>query len=426
MAAPGETRDTPPLPRRRRWIVLAAIVLLAAVLTGLVLMRPPPDPAEELLDEIRSQYSDAPITVAVRMVKNRLYVGDPWPERGEKICSEIDALGPRAVPALIRGLEDPSHVVRRVSVITLLEMRDATAVPALLNTFKADTDPHVRDVAAQALGDIADPAAVPGLIDVLNDRNLHIEDRAARILGEIADPAAVPALIDALRASDARLRTSAAEALGMIADRRAVPPLIKALGDTDVTVRASAAFALADIGDATQAEHLLPLLNDSDLAVRRRAARGLAMLGRSEGVTFLAEEAAMSWVEPTKASPESVAYLACLNSPEAREALGRLAPDGDLPFIGHLASNMIEMGGVHAFAAQLGRKDNRYTAQLLVAEALVHLADESARSALVEASQREVFVRHGGRDARLQRAARLALRRLDRRAAEAKAAAPQP
>ena len=419
MPAPGETRDTPPLPRRRRLIVLAAIVLLAAVLTGLVLMRPPPDPAEELLENIRLEVSNSHVARAVRTMRRVLGTEDL--SDAYQVQSVIEAFGPETAPALIRGLDDPEEAVRTTALDGLHLIRPPTAVPALVNCMKTNSGDFQRRIAAQVLGDIGDPVAVPALIDVLKNPNLSMGQEAARALGQIGDPAAVPALIEALCAPDSWLRFYASEALGFISDKRAVPPLIKALCDAEARVRVSAAFALGDFGDTAQAEHLLPLLNDSDQSVRSAAAKCLAMLGRPEGVPVLAEEVGELPLKRPLARYSAVAYLACLNSPEARQTLEDLKPDADQPWV-TLASNALKMGGVKALVADL-----RGPYHFFAAEALVHLADESARPALVEASLRRPFFAHGRLVDSDQRYARLALRRLDRRAAKANAAtSPTP
>ena len=53
----------------------------------------------------------------------------------------------------------------------------------------------MRISAAKALGEIADPSAVPALITALMDNEWLVRHLAAEALGKIGDPAAVPALI---------------------------------------------------------------------------------------------------------------------------------------------------------------------------------------------------------------------------------------
>ncbi len=64
------------------------------------------------------------------------------------------------------------------------------------------------------------------------------------MLGEAGDPEAVPVLIDALRDTDPLLRQLAAEALGKIGDEQAAEPLrLAALRDDNERVRRAATKA---------------------------------------------------------------------------------------------------------------------------------------------------------------------------------------
>jgi HEAT repeat protein len=84
-----------------------------------------------------------------------------------------------------------------------------------------------------------------------------IRARAADALGMLGDPAAVPALLDALKDEVDAVRGHAASALGRIGDRRATDALIAMLGDSDVWLRWAAAEGLGYLGDPAAA---IPIL----------------------------------------------------------------------------------------------------------------------------------------------------------------------
>ena len=116
-------------------------------------------------------------------------------------------LGQPAVPALRKSLVSESKDVRLWSAYTLGQIGPvaASAVEAL-NVTLADADPALRAAVAEALGKIAAPAAVDGLINALEDENDQIRQHAVVALGQIG-PAASPAtkkLIVAL--ADSQLR----------------------------------------------------------------------------------------------------------------------------------------------------------------------------------------------------------------------------
>lgn len=84
----------------------------------------------------------------------------------------------------------------------------------------------LRIEAAGRLGQSRDPRAVTALTSALRDRDPGVQRAAALALGEIRDTTAVPALIDLLKTSrDTGVRNSAAFALGVIRNRRAVDAL---------------------------------------------------------------------------------------------------------------------------------------------------------------------------------------------------------
>lgn len=105
---------------------------------------------------------------------------------------------------------------------------------ARLRVMRAFRDWGVRETAADALARIGD-AAVPSLVETLQDPDREVRAQAARALarmGPRAEPA-IPALIAALNDSDKEVRMGAARALGQIgpAAAEAVPDLIQALKD---------------------------------------------------------------------------------------------------------------------------------------------------------------------------------------------------
>lgn len=131
-------------------------------------------------------------------------------------------------------------------------------------------DRRTRWIAAYeaARSDLADPALVPVLIELLEE--------------PAADRDLPWSPIDALKpggSSPSQIRWFAAQALGRQKDARAVPPLRKALSDADGGVRIHAALALGELAAAESAEDLAALLaGDPDAGVRKAAAVALGAL----------------------------------------------------------------------------------------------------------------------------------------------------
>lgn len=177
-----------------------------------------------------------------------------------------------------------------------------------------DTDPAIRQKAAESLGQSGGSRAVEPLIAALSDSDFSVEGNAATALGKIKDPRAAEPLMAALRdavkfaqpakdpdgtyslTDQQRLRLTvadhAAEALGNLGapaleelmpafkdkDLReyalpglvkmgspAVDALIAAMKDPDPDVRWNAANALGDIKDARAVEPLIAALQVKDL-----------------------------------------------------------------------------------------------------------------------------------------------------------------
>ena len=101
---------------------------------------------------------------------------------------------------------------------------------------------------------------------------------AAEALGNIGDPPALPALLQALQDEDGGVRRAAAEALGNIGDPQALPALTQALQDKDGWVRRAAVKALKQLLPASlpQGEKERRAWQERLRAIRRAARRARA------------------------------------------------------------------------------------------------------------------------------------------------------
>jgi HEAT repeat protein len=136
--------------------------------------------------------------------------------------------------------------VRGVAAAALGEMGDSVAAPLLVRSL-GDRSPSVRRASAVALGRLRDPRAVRPLVRVMSDPHPSVRFAAAGALAGIG-PTAAGALFEALRQADPLVRALAAEVLGRIGGPEAVPHLLVVAGDVDWGVRAAAARALGLTG----------------------------------------------------------------------------------------------------------------------------------------------------------------------------------
>ena len=150
-------------------------------------------------------------------------------QRAEAAIKEIAALGSDAVPLLRRLLSSTELDARWWAVRALAEV-PSPDVPPLLQEALNDPEVSVRQCAALALSRQPDPQAVPDLIASLGHPDRLLARLAADALIAHGE-AAVPGLLDALENGPPPVRLEAVRALALIEDQRAIPALFKILDE---------------------------------------------------------------------------------------------------------------------------------------------------------------------------------------------------
>jgi HEAT repeat protein len=168
--------------------------------------------------------------------------------------------------------EHSNASVRRlaVSVAAADPGRDGLAenLTALLS---ADPSARVRAEAAEVLASTG--AGVLGiLLGATDDPDPVVVEAVATGLGEIADPAAVPWLVDAAEGHQDRLvKEAAVAALGAIGDERALPILLELVGTGPPQIRRRSVVALT-VFDGEEVEAAIRgALSDRNPMVREAA-----------------------------------------------------------------------------------------------------------------------------------------------------------
>lgn len=131
---------------------------------------------------------------------------------------------PHYTPILLDALGKTETYVRHCAVKALVSL-GATALPDLLEALKSP-EALIRACAAWALGEIADPNAIPALAMLLQDNKRIVRDGAGYALARYGSLAS-PLVVEALR--DERSRLAAVETLGWIGDASTVPALLDAM-----------------------------------------------------------------------------------------------------------------------------------------------------------------------------------------------------
>lgn len=210
---------------------------------------------------------------------------EDWAIREEAATLLGGLRDPRAVPPLISVLKDRDRSVREAAIgaLTSIGKSSVEAVGSCL----ADPDLSVQEAASAVLAAIADERVHDPLIRALKSHDWIVRMHAAKALGRIKEPASVPALIPLLQDKVKAVREETSSALAAIGEA-AIPALLAALRHGEWLVRLHAVEALGKAKSPAAVEPLLSVLfNDADSAVREDAVRALGEIGHPQAVDFL-------------------------------------------------------------------------------------------------------------------------------------------
>lgn len=180
----------------------------------------------------------------------------------------------RAVAPLMTVMGDESSTMRSQASISLARL-GPIALPKLTAALR-DSRPSVRQLAAEALGDIGSRESVAPLVQLIETDKSGARLEAIAALGKIGDPSAIDPILSIHRGGSVAVRKKTIAALAQFRDRRAVEAMIVALADQNEEVRQSAAAGLGEVGDQRVVAQL-ELLADKDPSQDVRAAAAQAI-----------------------------------------------------------------------------------------------------------------------------------------------------
>ena len=253
-------------------------------------------------------------------------------------------------------------------------------LPMLVEELESSEDPQEREEAAEALGELGEPEALPSLVEAAtNDESLAVQlaavssihrigvDELIQLLLYHEDPLIREAAADGLRVAgsskgvdalrqalasdvDERVRTAAVKALEKIGGEKAELGLLDAaVNDESPIVRETAVRALGGRGLGSAVDEIVTLLEEDDSgAVREAAAWALGELEQPESLRALLDSRSGDPVEAVRIASEEALHawgLAALahvlqesDDPEQRivaaQLLGELGDDEAVPFLG--------------------------------------------------------------------------------------------
>lgn len=238
--------------------------------------------ADRLLEEIRSQIGAGTFAPEDALIQQMVeYLGDTRGMVRLGFAESIGELGRRATPFLRAAVAGHSNVVvRRAAGKTLTLIADPDAVPTLVQALLTDEDTVVKGSVVGALARTGE-AAVPALLEILASETYpeSAKGHAAWALSFIGAEAA-QYLYPAIESPVPEVRFAVVSAIGGLAqdNDHAFALLVRALQDPAETVRAEAVAALSRIDNAAALSPLLACLDDSDAEIRKSVVRAVMKL----------------------------------------------------------------------------------------------------------------------------------------------------
>ncbi|QAY62993.1 HEAT repeat domain-containing protein [Xylanimonas allomyrinae] len=193
----------------------------------------------------------------------------------------------KGVAQLDEALDRLAHAdrdARQAAALNVGEIADPAAAPGLVARLWSEPDPFVRETLSWAITRVA-AAATPLLLEALTSARAATLDRALHVLSKIADPATVDAMIPLADDADPHVAAKARWALARIGDPRAIPAFVAHLGVGDDTTRNGVTRDLASFA-ARAVPALVDALTSDKTHVRSHAAEALCFMGPgAEGAT---------------------------------------------------------------------------------------------------------------------------------------------
>ena len=198
----------------------------------------------------------------INAVINLLYSQDNAGLRNAAV-EVLIRLGREAVPALLRELHSHDHDVRKFALDILGEIKVPETAQAMIAALD-DPDENVRAAAVENLGKLRVQAAVPHLLQRMKDADLWLQFNLLDALGRIDGAVPVENLFGYANVS--LLRKPLFDCLGRVGNPAALPLLLEGMEDNRRNVRDAAIHALSSIlrQNPDEAGKLIPDLWSSD------------------------------------------------------------------------------------------------------------------------------------------------------------------
>jgi HEAT repeat protein len=210
-------------------------------------------------------------------------------ERTQQFLEELRAMGPAGVEVLTRVLgSNASSDERRAAAQLLGDLKAPGALPALMDVLGRDDDVLLRRTAASALRRLQTPDAAAAMQSLLSTpgEDRYVRMSAASGLAHMGRPQGTPALVQIFDEAnaDGRGRDMAFRSLTTLSDDRTLAFMRRVVtSDAELTYRLQAIRYLATQGDRQAVSALQQVVHapGEQPSIRDAAARALATIGGS-------------------------------------------------------------------------------------------------------------------------------------------------
>ncbi|MBI4859557.1 MAG: HEAT repeat domain-containing protein [Candidatus Riflebacteria bacterium] len=241
----------------------------------------------------------------------------------------------RSAQELVFDLSSDIEEVRKVAVIWLAQVGDASVLPHL-RRLTQDPSTAIRHFARRAIDTIerrtgvrpAGAAEAPFPFDQERwQERLTAQDPAERLAAaqafeKIPDPSVRRLAAQLLPAeSDPQVKGALLKVLGRCRDEADLPLIFRHLVETDATVRSEAVLALEGFYNQSIVDHLLPLVRDPD---NRTRANVLLILGRYDEQLVVAPLTEMATSQEVWMKDSALFVARSLATPRCVELMGRM------------------------------------------------------------------------------------------------------
>lgn len=199
--------------------------------------------ALEAMESLASMGKD----IVPRLVSEMRRMQNNW-----LIGGALVRMGSEAVEPLIELLVDADEETAVDCIYLLGEIRDPRALPALIR-YLEDEREKVRLHAVTAVLNIGGTKAVERVLSLLSRENGGTETFIVECLLRNGRKS-IESMLQNLKSMDMRVRRETAYILGGIQDTRAVYPLVETLRDEDPETRRNAAYSLGEMADMIETD----------------------------------------------------------------------------------------------------------------------------------------------------------------------------